>query len=68
MMRAAGFARASWQSLSAALSRCIRAGVCDFCTDPHRAAGRAGFVFAREAVFGVVDPSFLKLRHLVSVV
>jgi len=27
--------------------------------DPHRAAVRAAYVFAREGVFGVVDPSLV---------
>ena len=39
MIRDAGFSRVKWKASPAASWRCIRAGVCDFCGDPHRAAG-----------------------------
>jgi len=42
-MRAAGFARASWQSLSGGIVALHSGCVCDFCTDSHRAAGPRRF-------------------------
>ena len=52
MIRAAGFSRASTgKAFPAASWRCIRAGVCDFCHNPHRAAGPRRFrVRARRRV------------------
>jgi len=60
MMRDAGFSASSGRASRAASWHCIRAGVCDFSAMTHIARlARAGFVFAREGVFGVVDPSLV---------
>ena len=60
MIRAAGFSRVSWQSLSGGIvaSAFGLAFVISALTHIARLA-RAGFVFAREGVFGVVDPSLV---------
>ena len=51
MIRDAGFSRVKLATSPAASWRCIRAGVCDFCSDPHRAAGPRRFrVRARRRV------------------
>ena len=63
MIAAAGFARVAFTRLTGGIvAHAFRLALCDrreILRAPSSALGRAGFVFAREGVFGDVDPTLI---------